>query len=73
MAALSGVRHGAALALATAQLHSSHDLRLLEPSFPVGADEEEMEELTGDFIATAEAIMAATHVGDVVLAAFFEP
>ena len=32
-----------------------------------------MEELTGDFTAAAEAIMVATHVGDVVLAAFFEP
>ena len=57
--ALSGVRHGAALALATAQL-------------PVGADEEE-EELTADFTAATEAIMAATHAGDIVLAAFFEP
>ena len=39
--ALSGVRHGSALALAMVQLHSDHDLRLLEPSFPVGANEEE--------------------------------
>jgi hypothetical protein len=54
------------------QLRSSHDLCLLEPGFPAGADEE-MEEPTGDFTATAEAIMAAMHVGDVVLAAFFEP
>ena len=40
MVALSGVDHGAALALAVGQLHSGHDLRLLEPSFPVGANEE---------------------------------
>ena len=70
MVALHKVRHGAALALAAAQLHSGHDLRLLEPGFLVGADEQE--ELIGDFIATAEAIMVATHAGDVVLAAFFE-
>ena len=69
--ALCGAHHGAALALAAAQLHSGHDLCLLEPGFPVGADQEE--ELTGDFTATMEAIMAATHVGDVILAAFFEP
>jgi len=50
--ALSGVRHGAALALATAQLRSSHDLRLLEPGFLVGIDEEEQEDLIGDFTAT---------------------
>ena len=55
------------------QLCFSHDLRLLEPSFPVGVDEEVKEELTGDFTAAAEAIMAAMHVGDIVLAAFFEP
>ena len=39
--ALHGVRHGAALAMITSQLRSGHDLRLLEPSFPVGANEEE--------------------------------
>ena len=71
--ALSGVRHGAALALAMAQLCSNHNLRLLELGFPVGTDEEEIEELTGDFTTTAEAIMVATHVGDVILATFFEP
>ena len=72
MVALSGVDHGAALALATTQLRSDHDLCLLEPSFLVAADEEE-EELTGDFTTAVEAIMAATHAGDVVLTAFFEP
>jgi len=71
--ALSGVRHGATLALAAAQLCSGHNLCLLEPGFPVGADEEEKEELTGDFTTAAEAIVAATHAGDVILAAFFEP
>ena len=73
MVALSGVRHGAALALAVVQLRSSHNLLLLEPGFLVGADEEEKEELTSDFTTTAEAIVVAMHVGDIVLAAFFEP
>ena len=66
------MRHGATVALGAVQLHSSHDLRLLEPGFLVGADEE-MEELTGDFATTAEAIVVAMHAGDVVLTAFFEP
>ena len=70
--ALHGVRHGATLALATAQLHSSHDLRLLEPGFPVGANEEKVE-LTDNFTTTVEAIVVATHAGDAILAAFFEP
>jgi len=58
--------------MATAQLHSGHDLRLLEPSFPVGTNEEK-DNLIGDFTIAAEAIVVATHVGDVVLIAFFEP
>jgi hypothetical protein len=60
------------VALAAAQLCSGHNLRLLEPGFLVGTDEEK-EELTSDFTATAEVIMVATHAGDIILAAFFEP
>ena len=41
MVTLSGVRHGAALAMVAVQLCSGHDFRLLEPSFLIGADEEE--------------------------------
>ena len=72
MVALSGVRHGATLALAMAQLHFGHDLHLLEPGFLVGANEE-MQELIGDFTAITEAIEVAMHAGDIILAAFFEP
>ena len=73
MVALSGVDHGATLGLAMVQLHSGHDLRLLEPSFLVGTDEVEKEELIGVFTATVEAIVAAMHAGDIILATFFEP
>ena len=73
MVGLSGVRHGAALALVAVQLCSGHDFCLLEPGFLVGTDEEEKKDLTGDFTATTEAIMADTHAGDVILATFFEP
>ena len=72
MVALRGVHHGAALALAAVQLCSGHDLYLPESGFPVGADEEDNEELTGDFTTTVEAIVAAMHAGDIVLTAFFE-
>ena len=71
--ALRGVCHGATLALSMVQLRSSHDLCLLEPGFLVGANEEEQEELIGDFTTTTEAIVVATHAGDVILTAFFEP
>ena len=73
MVALHGVCHGAALAVATAQLRSDDDLHLLEPGFLVGANEPELEELIGDFTAATEAIMAATRVGDIVLTTFFDP
>ena len=67
------MRHGATLALAKAQLCSDHDLHLLEPSFLVGANDEEQEDLIGDFTTAVEAIMVATHAGDIILAAFFDP
>ena len=70
--ALRGVRHGATLALDVAQLCSDHDLHLVEPGFLVGVDEGELEELIGNFTIATEVIVAATHAGDVVLAAFFE-
>jgi hypothetical protein len=71
MVAHCRVRHGAALA--AAQLRFGHDLLLLEPGLPVGADEEEQEEPIGNFTIAIEAIMEATHVGDIILAVFFEP
>ena len=70
--ALSRVSHGAALALAMAQLCSSHDLCLLEAGFLVGVDEEK-EELTSNFTAAMEAIVVDMHAGDVILTTFFEP
>ena len=72
MVALQGVCHGTGTALAAMQLHSSHDLHLLEPSFPVGANLEQ-EELIGDFTAVAEAIVVTTDAGDVILVAFLDP
>jgi len=68
--ALRGVRHGATLALDVAQLCSSHDLRLLEPSFLIGTDEHK--QLISDFTVATNAIMAATHAGNVVLDVFFD-
>ena len=71
--ALCGVRHGASTTLATSQLYFGHDLYLLEPSFLVGANEEEQEELIDDFTAIVKAIMVPMYAGDIILAAFFDP
>ena len=49
--ALHGVRHGAAMALAAAQAHSGHNLRLLPHDFPDAAHPGEHERLVEDFLA----------------------
>ena len=53
-----GVRHGAAVALATAQLESGHDFLQIEPvHFPLGSEDWwAFEELTDDMEMAAAAI-----------------
>ena len=53
-----GIRRGAMLAFAVAQLRSSQDLRRLEPGFPEGTMLRERERLADDF-AGAEGFIAA--------------
>ena len=49
--ALHGVRHGAAMALATAQARSGHNLRLLPHGFPDATYPAEHERLVEDFMS----------------------
>ena len=63
---LHGVRHGAAMALAAAQVHSGHDLHAMEVGFPIGDGPKGHEYLIEDFTAAAEAIMDITSAQDVV-------
>ena len=71
--ATHGVRYGAGAALATAQLHSGHELRHLEPGFSDTNRLEDQEGLIGDFIDAAEAIAVTIHVQDVVNNVFLGP
>ena len=54
--ALHGVRHGAAMALAAAQAHSSHELRLLPHGFPAVAHPGDYEHLVEDFFSAANSV-----------------
>ena len=71
--ATHGVRHGASAALAVAQLHSGHELRHLEPSFPDTGWLEDQDDLIGDFTNAAEAIAVTIHAQDVVNNVFLGP
>ena len=54
--ALHGVRHGAAMALAAAQVHSGHDLRLLPYEALVAKYPRDYERLVEDFFNAANSI-----------------
>ena len=62
--ALHGVHHGAAMALATAQAHSGHNLCLLSHGFPVMAHPRDHERLVKDFFDVANSV-ALTSQADI--------
>ena len=64
--ALHGVRHGAAVALTTAQVQTRYELHTMETGFPMGNGPEEHEDLLEEFIMAAEAIIDITSAQDVV-------
>ena len=55
--ALHGVRHGAAMALASAQVHSGHELRFLPHGFLAMAHPGDYERLIEDFFSAANSIV----------------
>ena len=54
--ALHGVRHGAVMALASAQVLSSHELRFLPHGFPAAAHPRDYERLIEDFFSAANSV-----------------
>ena len=64
--ALHGVRHGASVALAAAQVQTGYELHTMETGFPMDDSPEEHEELIEDFIDAAEAIVDITSAQDVI-------
>jgi hypothetical protein len=68
--ALHSVRHGATVALMTAQVNSGHELRWLQPSFASGDDHHELVE---DFTGHADAMVNTTSVEGIMNNIFFGP
>jgi len=71
--ALHGVRHGAAMALAAAQVRSGHDLRFLPHGFPDAMYPGEHERLVEDFMSAANSVAFNTLADDIVGKVFFGP
>ena len=69
--ALHGVRHGAAMALAAAQVHSSHDLRLLPHGAPAIRYPRDYERLVKDFSDVANSVALTSQADDIVNKVFY--
>ena len=65
-ATLHGVRHGAAMALATAQARFGHELQFLPHGFLATEHPGDHKRLVEDFFDTANSIALATQAGDIV-------
>ena len=64
--ALHGVHHGVAVALTAVQVETGYELHAMETGFPSGDGPKEHEDLLGEFIMAAEAIVDITSTQDVV-------
>ena len=64
--ALHGVRHGAAMALAAAQVHPGHDLRLLPRGALVTGYPKDYERSVGDFFDAANSVSLTSQADDIV-------
>ena len=71
--ALHGVPHGAAVAIAIAQVRSEHDLHPLQPGFPDSEDPENYQELVDDFEGVADAVAHVTPAEGIINHVFFSP
>ena len=70
---LHGVRHGAAMALASAQVHSGHELQFLPHGFPAVAHPGDCERLIEDFFNAANSVAFISQADDIVAKVFSNP
>ena len=70
---LHGVYHGAAIALAIAQMRSGHNLLSLQPGYPDGENPDDYQELVEDFEGATDAVTNITHAKEVVNKVFLGP
>jgi hypothetical protein len=71
--ALHGIRRGAAVTLAIAQVHLGHDLRLVEPGFPEKENPNDYQDLVDGFEGAGAAVENITLVKEVVNNIFLGP
>jgi hypothetical protein len=71
--ALHGVCHGATVALAIAQVCSSHDLHLVEPGFPEEENLDDYQDLVDDFKGVDAVVVNITSAEEVVNNVFLGP
>ena len=71
--ALHGVRHGAAMALASVQAHYGHELRFLPHDFPAATHPEDYERLIEDFFSAANSVAFISQADDIVAKVFSNP
>jgi hypothetical protein len=71
--ALHGVRHGAPVALAMAQVRSGRELRLLPHGFPATSRLQDHENLIEDFSNAANTIAFSSPAGDIMNKVFLGP
>ena len=69
--ALHGIHHGAAMALATAQVHSGHDLRLLPRGASTTGYPRDYERLVEDFSDAANSVTFISQADDIIAKVFF--
>ena len=65
-----GIRHGAAMVLASAQAHSGHKLRFLPHGFLAVAHPRDYEHLIEDFFSAANSVAFISQADDIVAKVF---
>ena len=71
--ALHGVHHGAAMALASAQARSGHELQFLPHGFPAAVHPGDYERLIEDFFSAANSVAFISQADDIVAKVFSSP
>ena len=71
--ALHGIRHGAAMALASTQVYSGHELRFLPHGFPATVHPGDHECLIEDFFSAANSVAFISQADDIVAKVFSGP
>ena len=71
--ALHGVRHGAAMALVSTQVHSGHELRFLPHGFPATSHSRDYEGLIEDFSSAADSVALISQADGIIAKVFSSP